>query len=119
MKSAPPAEIHCQCGCGRVVTQPRTGGPRKRFYEGACRARWARRGKTATSIRPASPDDRYRILERIYAELEADIRERGTMVGGRVNPAVEMLRKIGIELDRRAPVIEQEESDEDLGLVAV
>lgn len=66
----------------------------------------------------AGHDDRQRTLQRIYAGLEADIEARGVMVAGRVNPAVEMLRKIGIELDRRAPV-EQEQTDELESLIAV
>jgi hypothetical protein len=110
------ADVACQCGCGRIVVQPRGGGPRKKFYEGACRARWSRRGKQRTSepkratSSAAGHDDRQRTLQRIYDGLEVDVEERGVMVGGRANPAVEMLRKIGIELDRRAPV-EEEQTD--------
>jgi hypothetical protein len=94
---------------------------RKRFCDHTCRNRF-HNGKQARRGPPVAPqghDERQRTLERIYDELKSDIEDRGAMVGGRVNPAVEMLRKIGIELDRRAPAIEQEESDEPTSLIAV
>lgn len=42
-------------------------------------------------------------LERIAAELAADIEARGAMIEGRVNPAVESYRRICADLDRMAP----------------
>jgi hypothetical protein len=56
-------------------------------------------------------DDRQRTLERIYAELKADIEDRGSVVGGRVNPAVESIRKVIADLDRRTPAAEEEEAE--------
>lgn len=95
---------------------------RKRFCDHTCRNRF-HNGKLARKAAPppstqTTAEARARTLQWIYDELEADIRERGPLVAGRLNPAVEMLRKIGLELDRLAP-IEQEDAGEDHGLVAV
>ena len=109
-----PADVFCDCGCGRLVVQPRGGGPRKRFFENACRARWTRKGKTKQPARrrvTEPVDDRQRTLELIYEQLKADILERGSVVGGRPNPVVESIRKVIADLDRRTPAAEEEEPE--------
>lgn len=115
------ADVTCQCGCGRLVVQPRGGGPRKRFFENACRARWTRRGKQAKRVKRQvlpEPDERQATLERLYELLKADVETEGTLIpsgpGGAMkgNPSAALLVRVIAELDRRqsAP-IEQEESD--------
>lgn len=97
---------------------------RKRFCNHTCRNRFhnSKQGLRAPVDAPVSPqvaDARQRTLERIYAELKVDIEERGSVIDGRVNPAVEAIRKIGIELDRRGPQVEEEADDDTRTLRAI
>jgi hypothetical protein len=114
------ADVVCDCGCGRQVVQPRGGGPRKRFFENACRARWTRKGKQqkAGGRAPASSagsDDRQATLEWLREQLEKDIRTLGTLVptkdSVKANPSVAGLCRVIADLDRRSQPEQQEEPD--------
>ena len=123
------ADVACQCGCGRLVVQPRGGGPRKRFFENACRARWTRRGKQSRSAkRPVAPpavDDRQATLERLYELLRADVETEGTLIPSGLgaamkgNPSAALLVRVIAELDRRRAQVEEEESSDVATLHAV
>jgi hypothetical protein len=112
------ADVFCDCGCGRVVVQPRGGGPRKRFFENACRARWTRKGKTKQPPRRpvvAPTDDRQETLEWLKELLKRDVETLGTLVPTKdsikANPSVAGLCRVIADLDRRTPAAEEEEAE--------
>jgi hypothetical protein len=123
------ADVLCDCGCGRLVVQPRGGGPRKRFFENACRARWTRKGrqkKATPKPAPKTPDGlaaRAATLQALYERLSADVDKYGTLIEGpngmKANPSVGELRRVIADLNRFAPVEDQEQADEVSSLVAI
>jgi hypothetical protein len=96
--------------CGKALVQPRTGR-RAKFCSTKCRVAYHQgqgnvarfKAKPPSSAGSITKADLVATLEWLFNELARDVRVRGAMVDGKVNPAVAPLQRIVADLTRMAP----------------